>query len=404
MYKAIETNLSVKSRDLSVKAFRLLVFVIWTQYTVLNFVVQIIKRLPLIGSLYEYVIPTAIIGLALLSLPYMLRKVRYTDVFFYIFCLIFILGSLAWNEKNSTYIQQDLWRMLGAALPMLFVGVSYSHEESKTDLFWASLFSVAAVFLYQLYSLSLGRELNEDNMDSAYKVLPSAMYLIYWALERRKPWHWIVAAAAMVMMFIFGTRGPVVAEIAFLAVGLFLNVLNRKSTLTKLVWLSVFAAVLVVVCSGDNLINAATFLSEKFEDIGFSTRVLDRFIKGEISEGSGRDFLYAKIKTAISEKPILGYGLMGDRPIIGSYVHNLFLEIWCHFGVIFGTAILIGMLGVPTVALLRSRKTNMFNFVLMLICAVFVKLMLTGSYTVEANLFLLLGLSLGVLRSRKIES
>ncbi len=401
MDKAVGTQLNGKTQSLAEKAFRLLFLVIWTQYTILSFAIQIVRRLPIIGPLYEYVIPLAIIGLALLSLPYLLQRIRGVDVVFYFVCVIIVLGTLVLNDKNVEFIQKDLWRILGAALPMIFIGVSYSHENSKNDLFWASLLGVIAVFAYQIYLLSLGQELEADNMNTAYTVLPSVMYLVYWALEHKKLRHWLIASVSMLVMFLFGTRGPIVAELVFLLIGLLLSVFNRKSQFAKLFCFILFAAVIILVCSGDFLLNAAKYLSESFEEVGFSTRVFDRFIEGEISEGSGRDVLYNAVISAIREKPILGYGIMGDRPIVGIYVHNLFLEMWCHYGVIIGTVFLFAILAVPAAALIKLRKTRLFNFVLMLTCMVFVKLMVTGSYTTEAYLFLLLGICVGVFRSQK---
>lgn len=404
MDKAVRTQLNGKTQSLAEKAFRLLLLVIWTQYTILSFAIQIVRRLPIIGPLYEYVIPLTIIGLAFLSLPYLLRKVQAVDVVFYLVGVMIVLGTMALNYKNSEFIQQDLWRILGAALPMLFIGVAYSHEDSQNDLFWASLIGTIAVFAYQIYLLSLGQELEADNMNTAYMVLPSVMYLVYWALEHKKLWHWVAASVSILLMFLFGTRGPIIAELVFLLLGLLFSVFNRKSQLAKLLCLLLFVTVIALVCTGDFLLNAAEFLSESFEEVGFSTRVFDRFIEGEMSEGSGRDVLYDAVINAIREKPILGYGIMGDRPIVGIYVHNLFLEMWCHYGVIIGTIFLFGILVIPVAALLKLRKTSMFNFVLMLTCMVFVKLMVSGSYTTEAYLFLLLGICVNVFRSQKEKS
>lgn len=404
MDKAVRTQLNGKTQSPAEKAFRLLLLVIWTQYTILSFAIQIVRRLPIIGPLYEYVIPLTIIGLAFLSLPYLLRKVQAVDVVFYLVGVMIVLGTMALNYKNSEFIQQDLWRILGAALPMLFIGAAYSHKDSKNDLFWASLIGTIAVFAYQIYLLSLGQELEADNMNTAYTVLPSVMYLVYWALEHKKLWHWVAASVSMLLMFLFGTRGPIIAELVFLLLGLLFSVFNRKSQLAKLLCLLLFVAVIALVCTGDFLLNAAEFLSESFEEVGFSTRVFDRFIEGEMSEGSGRDVLYDAVINAIREKPILGYGIMGDRPIVGIYVHNLFLEMWCHYGVIIGTIFLFGILVIPVAALLKLRKTSMFNFVLMLTCMVFVKLMVSGSYTTEAYLFLLLGICVNVFRSQKEKS
>lgn len=404
MNESVTTPSTLKSQTFSEKAFRLLVLVIWTQHTILSFVIQIVRRLPIIGSFYTLVIPALIIILAFFALPTVLKSTRASDLAFYAICAAVAIGSLAFNAATSNYIEKELANILLATLPLYFVGLAYSHEVSKNDLFWASLFGAAAMFLYQFYSLSLGRELEMDNMDTAYKVLPSVMYLIYWAFVHKKIRFWLPAVLAMLLMFLFGTRGPIIAEIAFLFVGLFLTIINRKSSFTKLVWLIIFAVAIALICSGDFLVNAAQFLSKRFEDIGFSTRVFDSFIEGEISESQSRNILYETVQNAILEKPLLGYGLMGDRPIVGFYVHNLFLEVWCHFGIVFGTAVLLGMIGIPSLALLKSRKTEVFYFILMLMCAVFVKLTVTGSYTAETNLFLLLGLSVNILRKQKSNS
>lgn len=405
MEENINSNTKINEKqDLSIKAFRLLVVVIWTQYTILSFAVQIIRRLPIVGFLYEYAIPIAIIVLALFSLPYMLRKVRPSDILFYICCLIVVLGNIVLNEETAAFIEQDLWRILGLALPMLFIGVAYSHEDSKNDLFWASIIGVIVMYAYQFYSLSLGRELEADNMDAAYKLLPSVMYLTYWAMEHKKLKFWIISGVAMLMMFLFGTRGPIIAMATFLFFGLFFGVFNHKSQISKLLYLVIFGCVIAFLCSGTAMVDAAKFLSDKFESMGFSTRVFDHFIEGEITKSNGRNLLYDNIIHAIEEKPILGYGLMGDRTIVGFYVHNLFLEVLCQFGVVIGSMILLAMIGLPIIALIKTIKTDKFNFVLMLICTVFVKLMVTGSYVTEANLFLLLGISLSIIRSQKIKS
>lgn len=397
----MNNGLQSKNQSISLKAFRLLVVVVWTQYTILNFVVEIVKRMPFINILSDYVMTIVVVALALLSLPWMIKKMRAADVIFYLVCAAVVLGTMLLVYANSMYIKEEAWRILGTVVPLFFIGVSYSHEISKKDLFWASLFGTIVVFAYQIYSLSLGRELENDNMNAAYNVLPSVLYLIYWALENKKLKFWLISVAAVMMIFLFGTRGPVLASLVFLLLGIFFNIIMQKSQLARVFYLVVFVVVIIIVSSQDFLLNAAEFLSEKFEDIGFSTRVFDRFIEGEIAESSGRDALYSQIIEAIKKRPILGYGLMGDRPIVGFYVHNLFLEVWCHYGVILGSAIIIAIICIPVAALIKVRKSDVFNFVLMLMCMVFIKLLFTGSYLYEPYLFFLIGVSLGVKRSVK---
>ena len=152
----------------------------------------------------------------------------------------------------------------------------------------------------------------------------------------------------------------------------------------------------------DQFLQLVKIIADFFEDIGFSTRVFDMFLQGAFVESEGRELLYSKIIDAIKENPIIGYGLMGDRPIIGFYVHNLFLEVLCHFGVALGSIILLLIVGIPCRALSKCRKTDAFVFILMLMCIVFVKLMFSGSYLDEPYLFFLIGVSISV--NRRIES
>lgn len=397
----IKNGIEAQSRSGSAKAFRLLMVVFWTQYTVLSFVIEIAERLPFIGIFADYIMPVTVVVLVLLSLPLMIKKLRAVDIVFYLVCAVVVLGSMVLIYDNSAYIRADAWGILGTVVPLLFIGVAYSHEDSKKDLFWASLFGAIAVFAYQIYSLLLGRELGNDNMYTAYNVLPSVLYLIYWALENKKPKYWLISAAAVAMIFLFGTRGPVLATLVFLLLGIFFTIINQRSQLARVLYLIMFAVVIVVVGSKNFLLNTAEFLAEKFEDIGFSTRIFDRFIAGEIADGSGREVLYSKILDAIKVRPVLGYGLMGDRVILGFYVHNLFLELWCHYGVILGSVIILTMISVPVAALIKSRRSDMFGFVLMLSCMVFVKLMFTGSYLEEPYMFFLIGVSLGINRRFK---
>ena len=69
--------------------------------------------------------------------------------------------------------------------------------------------------------MSRGRALPEENMSTAYKVLPSMLYLVYWAFRQRKLIHGLLVALSGLLVFLFGTRGPVVVFLVYLAVELY---------------------------------------------------------------------------------------------------------------------------------------------------------------------------------------
>ena len=67
-------------------------------------------------------------------------------------------------------------------------------------------------------------------------------------------------------------------------------------------------------------------------------RIIEKILSAEFLEGSGRNMVHEKVLSAISEKPVLGYGFLGDSGFQnGGYPHNLFLELWVQFGVVIGS-------------------------------------------------------------------
>ena len=383
--------------------FVCLLVLIWGEHTIFDYVVQVFRQLPIIGEFYRGVIPFLTGILIFLSLPYLLREIRLVDVLFYCACIVFLCVSIVALPENAPYIEKDMWRVLGVAIPMYFIGLGYDHDKFKNILYYCSLLGVCLTFLYQIYYLNSGREFVSDNMDAAYNLLPSLLYLVYWAFEKRKIVYWVIAVISLPIIFIFGTRGPMLACAVFLAFELFFKVFLNKSLLLKILFVGAGIFVFWLLFFSDALVQLAQFLSKKFEAYGFSTRIFDYFLEGDIAHSSGRDEIYDSAINAIFQSPAFGYGIMGDRVVTNAvYVHNIVLEFWCQFGLVFGTLLLGVVIIIPIRALYLERQNpSGFYFILMLACIVFTKLMLSGSYITEMYLFLLLGICMRYIRLNK---
>ncbi len=385
--------------------FRLLVLVFWSQHTILKFATEFIERLPFISRFSGYIVPFLFISLFLLSWPYIIRRVRIPDMLFALSVVLVVVMTLLIYPDSSSYINVELWRIFGLAVPLYFVGVIYDHEETKQDLFWASLIGVAAMFVYQLYVLRSGRVLETENMSAAYNILPSVMYLIYWAITNKGIKNWIIAFCASSMAFIFGTRGPIFAIVIFLLIGITYKSIKIKNSVLKIFIILFIFAMAIYIIYGDAIINLAMYLSKIFGEVGFSTRIFDFLIEEQIAESDGREKLYEITALAIKQKPLIGYGFMGDRYVTdGHYAHNLILEFVCSFGILFGGLASVLSITVPLVAITRSRGTNVSWMLTMLVCMMFMKLFVSSSYVFEANFFFLLGLSVSVLRLTKLKA
>lgn len=386
------------SRSLSTKqpynsiAFRILVAVVWTYNTVFPLVKAVFATLPYIGVLADLLIPMSIFLTTMASLPWFLSRVHVSSIVVYVGAVMVVLFTMILHPATVDYLQEEWWRILVAAVPMYFIGISFDLENSKNDLFWCSLFSVLGMFIFRIYLLNSGRNLENDDMEAAYRMLPSIMYLIYYASVKKQVVYVAIAAAASLVILIFGTRGPIVCILVYVAVLTIYLTLKSRNAKKLIILLIVFAIILSVFISDTLFIKVATTLSDRFEDIGFSTRIFNFIIEGDITESRGRAVLAENTKEAILQNPLWGYGITGDRALMGIYPHNIFLEILCQYGVIFGSLLIVAIVAVTIMALIKTRKdSKRFSFALMLVSLVFVKLMISSTYTIEPILYFMMG-------------
>lgn len=388
-----------KKQPYYLKAFRILLALLWTQYTVLDFVRVVISKIPYFGFLSDLFIPTCIALALIISLPWFVKNIRGIDVLFYIGIVVLVLVTMISFPNNSEFISENWWTLLVSSAGFYFVGLSYSHSTCSRDLFFCSAGGVLIVFVYQLYKLSNGVVLEEDNMYVAYNLLPSVMYLIYYAIYKNKKKYWLIALASIGVMFIFGTRGPILCAIVFISLYVLHKTIVSNNIKNYLLLLSL-AIVLVIFLVNENLLlEIVSYISSIFGRLGFSTRIFDFFVAGDATLSLGREYLREQVITAIINEPIVGYGFTGDQYLLGVYCHNLFFELWCHFGVIIGSVILIALFSLSIIALIRSADNRkIFYLALMLISMVYVKLMLSSSYTIEPYFYFMIGVFVGIKR------
>lgn len=379
-------------------AYCCLLILIWTRETIVRYIVAIIKRIPGINLLADMVVPIVTVILILLAFSYIRHRVRVTEVLVYLFILSALLLSPFIREVNKGYLASYTYEILVEVVPMVFLGACFDPDEDKELLYIPSVIGVVIGWI-SAYSLSAsGETMQYDDMHVAYLQLPSVMYLIYRAFVKKKVIDILVATAAGVSMFFYGTRGPVLSILVFLAVGYLYTISKNKSVKSRLTQVAVIAITLYFMYS-DVLERIAETLVDVFLDLGFSTRIFDFLLEGDLGKSVGRDSITDTIVRAIQERPFVGYGLLGDRFILQTYAHNLVLELWCHFGVIVGTFILLWIASLLIKAIrAQQQDSEIVTFLLMMFCMIIVKLMVSNSYILEQYFFYLIGLMLGLAR------
>lgn len=377
--------------------YKLLLSLIWIRYTVFVYVVQVARIF--VGGFAAYIFPFLTLICAIWAVPYFSKKVRITDSFLYLFmAVVVLLSALFASPELKAYLLPDLRRILIPTMLLLFVGLGFDLKENQKLLFWLSLASVVVSFVYQIYQISKGEEIMEDNMDAAYKNLPSIIYLFYYAFIKKKLRYWLGAIFGLLLSLSFGTRGAILCVLVFVAIAVLFRVFSSGSHSKKAASVLILSFLLAIFFYGKIYYQLAELLSEFFADMGMSTRFFDMILEENLKEDNGRNEIAKAVISAILEQPFSGYGIMGDRLFANNYSHNIALELWCQSGVFLGTCMLLFFVMVPIRAFFKTKSAEERLFVAMFMVMVFVKLMLTGTYLVEANLFFMLGMCLAICR------
>lgn len=400
----MQTNyfIETKKKAPSQIFFQILLALVWTQHTIWPYLIQVIRRVPIIGLVYNYILPVLIITAALMSLPYIFKKAKASDLLFFIGCILLVVFSYVVFPANQMYIEEKLGKIFLYTLPMYFMGISCTGEDCKKTLYWSSLCSVTTLFFYQLILFGRGDLIGAYNMDVAYKALPSVMFLVSWVLEKHGLHNWLIAAGGILLVLTYGTRGPMLAVLIFLCIGIYVRVLRSQKRYVRLIFI-ISAAIIIILFSSPSIsVYIFERLSKWFESIGFSTRIFDFILEGELAESTGRDILLSSTIAAVGQRPFLGYGIMGDRVILGGiYCHNIFWEFMCDFGVLLGSIFLLSIVVLIFRAIKGTKNNENSFFVLSFVIMVITKLFLSYSYIIEPYFFFMLGVCVVTVRNSK---
>lgn len=388
-----------KSRASNMQFYsRLLFVVLWTQDTVMLYMSQLFRRVPLLGQFHQYFTPLLLLVLFVFAFFSDSRKIKAGDMLFVSLIVVIIFGTMIIFPENTEHIEKKLSTIVLSVLPMYLYGLYYDHHSMKHDLYVVSV-TVVVVQMIHLFFLLYARDVQrEDNMHAAYTTLPSIMYILYWTVEKKKVFGWIMTVASLLLLFAYGTRGPIVAVVLYAGVLVFFRA-GKKRSIFRIFVLVILILLIVPFLSSDMFLNSVERLSDFFGEQGFSTRIFDKFLGGELADDSGRSYISTKIGTAINENWLFGLGFMGDRTVLdGSYAHNIFLELICSFGIFVGTIIIIFLLSLTLSTLRKTYLKPEFHFAALIITFVFTKLMFSWSYAIEPYFYFMIGVCISMTR------
>lgn len=356
----------MKLRIIFKRIDRLTVFLcmIWGS-DLLNYANAIFLRLPVLKEIGEYASSIIVVMALLLCFRSISKYITKAGVVFFVFWLLAYLLSYS-HTNNTKFLDNSIGPFFLTVLPLIFVGRAIDIDKLSKPFYYVSLIYIAWKFFVLLFFKSAEREMGEFsdyNMFAAYKLLPH-LIMVTWHLFRKVN---VVDACASVIGFVllfgFGTRGPILCWIIFIALYFLLVKQYKRKIISMILIAGVAITTLTYVSFMFDTLNDST------RALGLSNRVYMQMDQGALNDDSGRSYIHKSILDATKESGILGMGICGDRAVTGDdYSHNLFIELIASFGYVFGSVLIIALLLYLFFAYRSCVTQEQKGFYILLLC------------------------------------
>lgn len=359
------------------------------------------NHLPVLGTMTDELEWCIVLAPILLSLPRLWKRIKTSDHIFVFACLIFYLLNIQLFPQNADVLVNRLFSFSLLTLPYYYIGVTLDIKRFYKFFYYIS---VVAVFMCAFYELLYAQsasytgdvDTSEYNMELAYSILPHVLMVSWRALKSFVILNIAPMLLGLMLLLSFGTRGPVICAIVFIAIYL---LFIRPSKYQKTMRIITVACAVYAMSFLDQFM---TFMQLMTFQLGMSTRIFDKYFEGELEDSSGRDYIRETLLRELSiDNSLFGHGVLGSYPYVNTYPHNIILEFLFSFGWVWGIAILFCIVYIIAKMLINTHQCEInVTFGIILVIASILKLCFSSTFVDDALFFMLLGYCVN--SSRKI--
>lgn len=371
-----------------------LYFVAWMwSFNIWHHLLSVIRRTPVLQLFTNYTIPTISILLGVYAIALNKDRIKRKDV---IFCLViifvYIVHIVAFPNNAEKLIELQPFFFF-SCFPYFIVGLFVDFNKQKNVLEYVSMAVILLNMVYRyIFNIGEGEGLvvdlgGGDDMGTAYFYLPHCLLLLYSILQRFNIWKFLCVMVSLIMILGSGNRGSLLMIVLFLVLFFVLVKTYKKPILSRAV------IIIIGLIAFSFLQDFALFMSDWIVDLdlGFNDRTFRFFLEGNIADDNGRNAIKVYLFNKLGESPLWGYGLCGDRVLVGLWAHNLLLELLVSFGCLIGSLI-FGILVVFIIQAYKKCKTvDEKGFLIVLFLLGFVVLFISNTFLQNRFFWLLLG-------------
>lgn len=334
-------------------------------------------------------------------------KIHSVFLLFVLISLLIIFCNIIIYPENQIYITGDFFKNIPtfsttcilSSMIFLWIGACITDYSSLRKSFRiASRIGIIFAALSDIIALFILQEKYYDDMNFGYGVCLVTCDALFEYLQGRKKADLFFSLVGIISILMSGTRGPVLCVMILFVLWNFIYQKEFKYRVEVIVG----CIVLVLLNYWGVFYRLLEKLSLFLQSIGIQdNRIMDMLFSGEIWDSSGRDGIFSTIWEAIMQRPLFGYGIGGDRILLekNSYVHNIILELFCDFGIIFGSIIFIYIMRI-FIKSIFEKNSDFSGICLIIFSVTVIRLMISSSYIISPIFFLLIGMCLNYMPAK----
>lgn len=387
---------------ISLKAFYYLLF-LTLGVTFFDYIRPIINAVGLSGSVDRIFPLFWIIGIYF-CLSLIFKTIRLIDIVIYLAICAFYYLSPTIYPNTRYFVESTFSSFALSVFPFYFLALMIDYHRDKRALTIISKLQLlmTAFFVF----LSLFRLINSsvtgEQMFRSYSILFPTIFLYHIYSETQRIMDLLFFLLGVMMILMFGTRGPLLCLIVFLLIFLFFN--YRHNAVMTINLLLIIGAVFIFIRPILFLLMILTKM------VGLSTRIFESFLDDELfnyENSSGRDKIHELLwNHIVNDQGGIGYGFGSDR-LMGrtgtEYAHNLVYEVWMNFGLYIGSFLLILFLFFIAKTFKKAYGSDKFHLFFILLIWSIGHLLLSGSYLQDFQVYFFIGYCVNILRNNSDE-
>lgn len=359
----------------------------------------IINHLPLLNQYTDQVIIAIVVIPLFLSIPLLINKFTLFDYTFFSFLIVIYVTNYAIHPENTEYLNKNAYNCLCLASPMYFWG-RIADEKYYNIFTYISIICISMSVSYFAHYAQIAKNISEvasdDNMYVAYNILPHVTLLLWNSLNKFNIFHIVFMIVGVLFLLSCGTRGPLVC-LAFFGIIYFIFFMNFKfAFLIKGIILSIAGIMLLF------LHEIISYIAFMFTGLNLSTRILDKFISGELGNDSGRSSIKIVFyKILDNSDSITGIGYFGSQRFGYIYPHDIILDFQLSYGYVLGDILLASICCLCVLAIYYSKTKHERCMIIMMFSFTIIKLFLSSTFLTEMFFYALIGYCCKILLDNK---